>query len=442
MKYNVLLLFAITMMACNNEADVLNDLTDQPTKSISNIRSLDDAVDLAINAKTSFYPSVSRSDITVDKSKVIVLTKASKSRANADTTFYVVNFDDNEGFAIINAKKLGVDVYAVTEEGVYLPESKLCDTPPALDVYLNTIASNSSDETSYSDDTSNPDGLSSLPLMQLKIVEDTIFSTSINPMVKTRWCQSSFFGQFCPNGLVGCGPLALGQALAAFSLPTSMTFSFDNRPYDSTTFNWAELTAHNKSFTDSICTKDLQYNNSNHIKIAAFLREIGLKAKARYETIDQIQTTTYIDTLEMTAKSFSEINVLPSNGITSSFNCPIESNQKTIFICSSWEVDPNTYILKNGHAWIIDGCKIFKIRTRQYQKADNEAVWTLFDTSYSDEKKYCHINWGWNGSANGYFYIYDTTSLCPGDGKEYDYSSISNTSSYNYVRFSYFGIYK
>jgi hypothetical protein len=439
MKQQISLLIAITMMACNNEADVLNDLTDQPTKSISNIRSLDDAVDLAINAKTSFYPSVSRSDITVDKSKVIVLTKASKSRATADTTFYVVNFDDNEGFAIINAKKSGVDVYAVTEEGVYLPESKLCDTPPALDVYLNTITSNSSDETSYSDDTSNPDGLSSLPLMQLKIVEDTIFSTSIKPMVKTRWCQSSFFGQFCPNGLVGCGPLALGQALAAFSLPTSMTFSFDDRPYDSTTFDWTELTTHNKSFTYSFCAKDLQYNNASHIQIAAFLREIGLKAKAEYL---EEGTSTILENLELVAKSFSGINVLPSNSITLSFDCPIESNQSTIFICASWEINPVTSNKTNGHAWIIDGCKIFKIRTRQYQKADNEAVWTLFDTSYSDEKKYCHINWGWNGSSNGYFYIYDTTSLCPGDGKEYDYSSISNTSSYNYVRFSYFGIYK
>ena len=88
------------------------------------------------------------------------------------------------------------------------------------------------------------------------------------------------------------------------------------------------------------------------------------------------------------------------------------------------------YALPNendGHIWVVDGYKLLRILY-----IDNNE---LEPTYFTETKTYNHVNWGWSGIANGYFYdgIFSITNAL-----EYDYSlniPASNNFHYN-IRYS------
>lgn len=428
----ITLLAVVALHSCNSsDISDLSNVPEQQTASLSQKRTVDEAIDLAIKAKANFYPTISRSDISVDRTKIHYLKNRRLSRgAAADTLFYVINFADDDGYAIINAQKSGVDVIAVTESGEYDPESEDNNTPPALDLYLKNTILLPGDSLLI-----RPiDSISTL--LEQIVVRDTLQKVFVEPKVKTRWGQGSFFGTYCPNSIVGCGPLALGQSIVALGSPTTMNFTFTNktRPFDSTTFNWADIIKHNtlKSSTaycenafsdDSDCTY-------NHKQIAALLRELGLRSNASY---GMYSTGVTFNGLLAAAQSlnFKIINGL--DGKTSTPICPITSHQDAIFIMGAFDVDS-----EEGHIFIVDGCKYWQVKETTYTRYQNTSNLNYEgSTTYSTE--YVHINWGWYGSSNGYFYT-TTKPLDTSKPSYQDYSDISNA-SLKYTNFSYFGIY-
>jgi hypothetical protein len=428
---------SLLMISCTDEFEQLDqpESLSQEDETKGNTRSVDEAIQLAIESKVKFYPTVSRSDVSVDKSQVKVIANHSSSRSDGrDTFFYVVNFEEGAGFALINAKKGGVDVYAITESGEYNPSSLENNTPPALNDYIKYAIAVNNEEYELNKEKSKAD-FTTVSFMQTKTVMDTTYTCVVNPIVKTRWGQNQFFGQLCPNKIAGCGPVAIGQALAALSIPTSMTFNVSDIPYDSATFDWSELTKHYVySRTSNFCAYEGDANdNTSHIKIAAFLRELGYRSYANYKSSG---TSTVLEKLRYTVNNIEGAKIL--NVSSTSFGCPIDTYKTTIFIGASWNVD-DSGSYNYGHCWILDGCKFFKLTTATYERPDNLSQWTLTSTSTSDVKYY-HVNWGWYGEANGYFY--SSSSVNPKYGNNYDYPYLSIGYDINYNTFQYFGIYK
>lgn len=96
----------------------------------------------------------------------------------------------------------------------------------------------------------------------------------------------------------------------------------------------------------------------------------------------------------------------------------------------------------DGHAWVIDGC--------HYVKAKKYLMCTYDSINWSIEKDYGtymttlnHINWGWNGTQNGYFncYVFEVyNSRSVDSGKESIKISDQDTNFYKNLR--YFEIWK
>lgn len=103
---SILCCYAIT--ACNSDEPTLNPVND--TESVvsnpSNIRTVEEAIEIVSNNYADVYKEHSSRTINLNPQNVVVFGSNKASRAAAvDTAIYVVNFGDNNGFAIVAADK-------------------------------------------------------------------------------------------------------------------------------------------------------------------------------------------------------------------------------------------------------------------------------------------------------------------------------------------------
>lgn len=97
----------------------------------------------------------------------------------------------------------------------------------------------------------------------------------------------------------------------------------------------------------------------------------------------------------------------------------------------------------DGHAWVVDGCFYVKAYERIKCTYDGE-TWFVYQECGTLRRCHNHINWGYNGIANGYFYhhIFKLDNAI-----SYDDNSLNNNSSYNgstynfYNNVQYFTVY-
>jgi len=129
MKNTILLLLLSFMTICACEAVSADSLLIQPQESSTTIplsealASLDQMlVELSISTKSSNNKSYSISSVNPIGRLSFIQTKAGDLAPNIpDTLMYLVNFDDNNGFAVLAGdRRLGEQVYCVTENGVIM----------------------------------------------------------------------------------------------------------------------------------------------------------------------------------------------------------------------------------------------------------------------------------------------------------------------------------
>jgi hypothetical protein len=207
----------------------------------------------------------------------------------------------------------------------------------------------------------------------------------VEPMLTTKWDQSPYYNGMCPEDpsgpmgrcVSGCVATALGQLMNYYRHPQQGvgSYTYDHPTYgtqsvdfSSHTYNWDEM---GTDLTDE------------NIEIAKLLYHIGVSVDMNYgpsgsgmynhkgaytlkEYFDYAEETRYYfrDSLE---SSFDWVDTLRMH---------IDNGMPTYY--AGW----GDTIFQSGHAFIVDG----------YQ-----------DTSYF------HINWGWGGSADGYFNIENLT---------------------------------
>ena len=83
-------------------------------ETYSKMRTAQDAVDIA-NSVMSRINGQARSSHIITASEAIVIRSKIKSRSDADTLMYAVNFGDNEGFVLVSAPTLVEPIIALTE---------------------------------------------------------------------------------------------------------------------------------------------------------------------------------------------------------------------------------------------------------------------------------------------------------------------------------------
>ena len=204
---------------------------------------------------------------------------------------------------------------------------------------------------------------------------------TINPILgETVWGQGEPFNNKCPeiNGertVTGCVATAMSQIMYAHKYPTkgagSHSYTTETKQlsvsadFGNTTYDWANMIPNYK--------KD-SYTTTQANAVATLMYHVGVAADMDY-TVDGSGAVSSIALAAMTEYfGYNKaINVLPKDFMKEEDLLQIVATDlqagRPVYVSGST-------INQEGHAFVCDGIK-------------------------SDG--YLHINWGWNGMANGYF---------------------------------------
>ena len=205
---------------------------------------------------------------------------------------------------------------------------------------------------------------------------------TVSPILgKTIWGQTEPFNNMCPqiNGertVTGCVATAMSQIMYVHKYPTKGTGSYSyttetkklkvSADFGNTTYDWANMIP---DYTGS-------YTTAQADAVATLMYHVGVAAEMDY-TVEGSGAVSSIALAALT-KYFGydkAINVLPKDfmtedGLLQAIATDLQAGRPVYF--------SGVTVALEGHAFVCDGMK-------------------------SDG--YLHINWGWNGMANGYFAI-------------------------------------
>lgn len=220
-----------------------------------------------------------------------------------------------------------------------------------------------------------------------------VSQTIVRPKLLTvNWGQGSPYNKALPRPdggyyYTGCVATATVQLLSHYQWPTSVTV-------DGGTWNINWILAKNGDVLDG--------------NIHYLMHDVGLKVYMSYGESSSSASSSYIPQEVLRQYGYSCTNL-------------VNFNQNTIVS----EIDSRRPIYirgegsSGGHAWIVDGYKIltdgyyrnvtdyYTFTPTQYvqvgQRVDN------FPSSYKYSTLYPHCNWGWDGQNNGFFRSFSTT---------------------------------
>lgn len=393
MKKIISILFIISMVFIGCNEDTMLREASTPSFPNTNTKSVTltptEAVALAQRAADKLFPSKSRNSSRTAALENVKTIRTQSSRANgSDTLMYVVNYNDEAGYALIGARRDRKNVLAVIDKGSYDPE--IGSDNPGLNLFLGAAET-------YLNDNYEPEDA---------IPEDTIYEVypshewrdtvihKVNPKFDgLAWGQKGLYGMYCPNQTAGCVPVAIGSIKTylrkVYNGSTYEGFNFSGRPYSTSTINWNELFAHKSNL---YCYETDAENT--HIAIAAILRQIGKDVDANYTSsgtgVSKSNAKKGIEQQfsDMKVSGFSDFSYYSIKGAL---------NFGIVYMRGD-EVNPDL----GGHAWVADGYTEMDITVEQ----EFWNPWTnRFDKQmpYSYSDRYLHFCWGWNGQDDGYF---------------------------------------
>ena len=332
----------------------------------ANFLSVDDAL---INARKAFKvmlgkdKSCTRADVDAE-----MFIPASKTRSNGESLYgyYIINYGNGDGFALVSADRRRVPVLALSDEG----SMHLSDTTsiPGLSWYLNDHLA-----------AMEASGSISIPSIP---VDTTLhqFDPYLYP-VRTDYCdplltgfRSKFhqqwpYNKYCftkdkKQALVGCGPLALGTIVSYYKYPSTI---------EGQQMNWNEM--YQQSYHDSWSRLFEIMGRSQYLDANYGVNATGVNSASRF--VKALERLGYSDRAFISFSTYDMQKQL--------------EKKRPVYVRGDCDA--------GGHAYVADGgYQIY------YRRA------TIDDPNHLQQDYYYHIIWGWGGSANGY-YLYTSTTL-------------------------------
>lgn len=421
-KLTFLAVIVTLMTACSQIEEPQTNPKDDKSVINSELRSAAEAVQIAERVINN-DKNATRSSLKVKASSVKPVIGAS-TRSISDTLLYAVDFENNQGFALVSANRNIEPILALTDCGSF--DDPANKTNENYQCALNQVLAYSINPPTNTTPTR--------PLTPIPVPRDTtITETKNHPIIKIALNQKWPEGMYCPNYIAGCGPVAVAQILSAFERPNQISYTYSTRDKESESINWPLLKQHKKSDGSKSNAINGDYNNDqivNHLNkcelnlgghktIGRLIRQIGELAYANYNSSS---TGTTFSNLNYTINFLSGKSPLSyTSSPTSLFNTMLSDSKKLALITGfGYTTDNNDYV---GHAWIADGTWQIKMVITEWVTLSTENEWETpkvdkFETVTSSD--YFHFNWGWGGNCNGYFLsnIFD-----PNRGQSYDYTS-------------------
>lgn len=405
-------------MACNNENEWNTEISKSNIEA-SKKRSLEEAKQIATKAIDFIDSNLSRSrNRTIDLNNIKFATSQNSrsSQTYNDTLFYVFNYADNAGFAIVSALKGTTGLLAVTEEGFYDPNSKSYKENEGFTMFMD-IAKTYLTIVNESDKSVSPQNTSGFDIItQTETRYDSTMIGRVIPMIETRWGQTGCEATYTPNGYSGCANTAMAQIMSYYQYPTQININYPGASINTQTLNWNGIKQHNVEHTILNCTA----NEASHKAIGQLHRQLGHLTNSEY-----LFSSTGTNIHDVVAV-FNQLGYSVPNFSYFTQDNVIEhlSNGKPIFMVGT---DPDY----GGHGWVADGYLKYQIQGSEWIKELGETDWTLAQMLTPYNETFLHMNWGHDGNCNGYFRtnVFDLNSAIEYDNEGYGFP---NTSLYDF----------
>lgn len=337
------------------------NLSDDSTVGLNPFRvELSEAQSLADKMFASVY-SGTRSNRKVSSVEFI----GNRTRTSSDkepNSYYIFNYGDKEGFAIVSADKRQVPVYAISDQGE-LHASDTLDNP-GLRWYFSNVLSGSSIGSGIPVDTTKH------PLITLPIETRIVYSKPLITGFKSQFHQESPYNKYCP-GVVGCVPLACGTVMGYHRWPSN---------YGGYTFDW-----------------DAMNKNSVHDKWARLFQLLGNVENCDAHYGYQVTAVYPLNNVIRAFSNFGYKNVIISNFTDVSISEELQKGYPVLF--DGRLVNDSDA----GHTWVVDGgfMDVYKIPGLPNEDGSQ--------TDYVKYTTYYHCIWGMKDNPVGY-YLYDITA--------------------------------
>lgn len=379
-------LLLIIAGACTNDEFMIEGV-DSPTKPVgvqSVNRSMDEVLQIANNAARLLENAQTRSvGRTINPvATQYVVAPATRTGEN-DTLLYIVNYANEQGFAVISANRNAEGLLAVTEQGSYGVDGEYYTDNPGFTAFMERAKA-------YASVTIGGDGF--LPLLQQKLVSDTVYEYKIGPYINVRWGQSGIEGKFCPNHIAGCSPVAMAQIMSHFKYPSDLAITYDSASVSFTHLDWESMVKHEVDHRYRVCGA----TESAHDMIGLLIRQLGELSFSKYK---DNATSTYFDDVRYALKTLNyQVSYITDYSPKQDLIDLLESGKLLLMRGISLAEEGSV-----GHSLAVDGAWIFTERLSQWVKEKNQLEWRFNCVLGETTKEYLHFNWGGNGNCNGFF---------------------------------------
>lgn len=198
------------------------------------------------------------------------------------------------------------------------------------------------------------------------------------PLTSTKWNQTSPYNSLVPGEkLLGCVTVATAQYMR-----------FNKRP------------AYYQTEDDSICYWHNMPNNSSNATLSKFLADL----RQRLDINDNGSGSVY-DIVPLLNTTFGYNAEIYDYNI-SRLDYPLSINK--VVMLRGVTAD------NKGHVWICDGLRyqvfggveynLYVLDHLKYPNFDYVNIKTELDDTYKSPVPYCHMNWGWGGDYDGWYY--------------------------------------
>ena len=404
MKKLLLLTSVIVLAACSADYMKPNEEVKYVTKNSFKV-SEEDAIE-RIEKMLNVFDIATRGNTRTIKE--IIPHVRPQTRAYAaeipDTMYYYVNFDNNDGYAIVAADERSIPILALIDTGNYVPPQSYFDWTETFVDSLNSIYTLEEDDfwcfqheatiktVEFIDDLCEGyvSAIYNSPYVKDIVNFDVQFQ--YGPYLKTSWGQDDPYNRMCTMNSMnlpyfyaskgfyvgGCVAVAIAQIINYHQYPLS---------YEDQTFNW-NLTKDQKHVTSTTQTNIIT-EVARLIKAAGRASDTSYGEQASSSNIRKAKRA-FRDEFGYTVDKKSGFNAYD---IRKSLQ-----NQEPVFFAGK----KNSH--SGGHAWVIDGYRSCKVQTWKVAYRDDtyteELEKALID-EYSDY--FYHCNFGWDGNANGYY---------------------------------------
>ena len=274
---------------------------------------------------------------------------------------YIVNLTPS-GFIVISADNVSIPVLGYS----FNNNLNLDSIPSQLDALLKDYNS----QINYLIDNNNPNRLD---LWNGYLNSENAFhQRQVSPLIQSNWNQGDGWNSMCPsNTYVGCVAVAMGQAMHYWSYPDQgIGFNMYYLP------DYGFLSA---DFETAFYDFDSMENNAPTEASSLLLFHAGISVDMHYSPYGSGASVCWDSN---SAQAALDEHFQYNDDITCMNKIDYSSEDWSLIIKDQldrgWPVIYRGYSESAGHAWNIDGY---------------------------DESNYFHCNWGWGGSANGYYYL-------------------------------------